>query len=75
MTCIESPALPGTLLLERLPRVKHRTGMSRSEIYRRIREGSFPAPIKIGLRATAWDSRKVDAHIQAQLDAAKLESK
>ncbi len=50
---------PATGSLERLPTVKARTGLSRSEIYRRVQAGTFPAPIKLGERASAWDSREV----------------
>ena len=34
--------------LERLPQVKARTGLSRSEIYRKVALGDFPSPIKLG---------------------------
>ena len=30
------------------------TGLSKSEIYRRIKEGEFPAPIKIGAQLSGW---------------------
>lgn len=53
----------GALTLERLPAVKARTGLSRSEIYRRAQSGDFPSPIKLGERASAWDSREVDRWI------------
>lgn len=53
----------GDLILERLPQVRARTGLSRSEIYRRIALGEFPAPIKLGLRASAWGKHEVDAWI------------
>ncbi|MFZ5635570.1 MAG: helix-turn-helix transcriptional regulator [Pseudomonadota bacterium] len=56
-------SLPGDLILERLPQIKARTGLSRSEIYRRIALGEFPAPIKLGLRASAWSKQEVDAWI------------
>ena len=38
----------------RLPKVIERTGLSRSLIYAMIKEGRFPAPVRIGLRAVAW---------------------
>ena len=59
---VTAPA-EGELRFERLPKVKARTGFSRSEIYRRIAAGSFPAPVKIGERASAWDSREIDKWI------------
>ncbi len=65
-------SVPGDLILERLPQVKARTGLSRSEIYRRIAMGDFPAPVKLGQRASAWSKHEVDAWISqriAQRDA------
>jgi predicted DNA-binding transcriptional regulator AlpA len=37
----------------RLPEVLSRTGLSRSTVYRRIQEGSFPAPLVIGVQELA----------------------
>lgn len=65
---IESP-LRGGLTLERLPQVKARTGLSRSEIYRRIALGDFPRPIKLGERASAWSAAEVDAWIAQRIAA------
>ena len=63
---------PANLVLLRLPQVKAQTGLSRSELYRRIAIGSFPAPIKIGARASAWSSMEIERWIAeriAQRDA------
>ena len=38
----------------RLPEVKASVGLSRSTIYLRIQEGSFPKPISLGARAVGW---------------------
>jgi len=38
----------------RLPEVKASVGLSRSTIYLRIEEGSFPRPISLGARAVGW---------------------
>lgn len=61
----------GALILERLPRVKARTGLSRSEIYRRIAANppTFPAPIKLGERASAWNATEVDRWILGRIAA------
>lgn len=65
MPYITRAPLEGAPILERLPAVKARTGLSRSEIYRRIATvpPTFPTPIKIGERASAWDSREIDRWI------------
>lgn len=44
----------------RLPAVRQRTGLSRSSIYLRIARGDFPAPIKLGVRASGWIEDEVD---------------
>lgn len=59
----------GALILERLPRVKARVQLSRSEIYRRIAAGDFPAPIKLGERASAWNAAEVDSWINGRIAA------
>jgi prophage regulatory protein len=59
----------GALILERLPTVKARTGLSRSELYRRIAVGDFPQPVKLGARASAWNAAEVDSWITARIAA------
>ena len=51
------------LVLLRLPDVIARVGLSRSEIYRRIALGTFPANLKIGEHASAWNAAEVDKWI------------
>lgn len=62
-----------TLALERLPQVMARTGLSRSEIYRRVAAGRFPRPIKLGERSSAWNSSEIDGWIQARISARDAE--
>ena len=57
------------LTLERLPWVRACTGLSRSEIYRRIACGTFPKPVKIGERASAWSSAEVREWIAERVAA------
>ncbi|MUV15438.1 helix-turn-helix transcriptional regulator [Noviluteimonas gilva] len=58
-----------TNVLLRLPQVKARTGLSRSEIYRRISSGDFPAPVKLGERASAWPENEVTEWCEARIAA------
>ena len=50
----------------RLPTVKGRTGLSRSTIYLRVSQGTFPAPVSLGGRAVGWIESEVDAWIAAR---------
>jgi len=40
--------------------VENRTGLSRSSIYKRMSDGTFPKQQKIGQRAVAWVEDDVD---------------
>lgn len=53
----------------RMKAVVSRTGLSRSTIYSRIKDGTFPEPVKIGPRASAWPSDAIDAWQQKQIAA------
>ena len=50
--------------LLRLDQVIHRVGLGRSTIYRRVYEGTFPPPLKIGDRAIAWRQSEVEQWIK-----------
>ncbi|MEA3275282.1 MAG: AlpA family transcriptional regulator [Pseudomonadota bacterium] len=52
----------------RLPAVKARTGLSRSTIYLRISEGSFPRPVSLGGRAVGWIEAEVNDWLNQQID-------
>ena len=51
----------------RLPAVKARTGLSRSTIYLRISEGTFPKPISLGARAVGWLESEIDSWLEQQI--------
>ncbi|WP_456417380.1 helix-turn-helix transcriptional regulator [Thiolapillus sp.] len=55
----------------RLPAVKSRTGLSRSTIYLRISEGSFPKPISLGGRAVGWIEAEVNDWLNQQIEASR----
>jgi len=42
-------------------------GLSRASIYNAVKLGTFPAPIKIGGRATAWIKYEVDAWVEQRI--------
>lgn len=55
----------------RLPAVKARTGLSRSTIYLRISEGSFPKPVSLGGRAVGWIEAEVDDWLNQQIEVSR----
>lgn len=77
------PALPGGLILKertmsittatpmlvRMKALPAMVGLSRAEIYRKIKVGEFPRPVTLGTRAVAW--RVTD--IQAWADSLQVQ--
>jgi len=55
----------------RLPAVKARTGLSRSTIYQRIAEGTFPQQISLGARAVGWIEQQITDWIERQIAASR----
>lgn len=53
--------------LLRLKTVKARVGLSKSEIYRRIKAGRFPPSIRLSPKVAVWRSQDIDAWIEGQL--------
>lgn len=43
--------------------VSDMTGMPRSTIYAAIKQGRFPRPVVLGVRAVAWRSEDIEAWI------------
>jgi prophage regulatory protein len=58
----------------RLPDVIKMVGKSRTAIYRDIQGGTFPAPIRIGARAVAWDSTAIETWQQARISASIVDT-
>lgn len=57
--------------LLRLPDVQHQVGLGRSAIYARIKAGTFPSPVKIGTRVSAWPAADIDAWVAQQIAASQ----
>lgn len=55
------------LTILRCKQVKDWTGLSRSTIYLRIQEGTFPKPVNLGARAVGWPSTEVTAINSARI--------
>ncbi len=60
------------LRILRRKQVESRTGLSRSTIYARIAEGSFPRSIDLGGgRAVGWVESEIDAWLQARIESSR----
>ncbi len=49
-----------SLRLIRLNEVMDKTGLCKSSVYSKIKDGTFPPPVAIGARSVAWPSYEVD---------------
>jgi prophage regulatory protein len=75
--CDDVPGCSGTLYQERImaepderiltilrrKQVEVRTGLSRSTIYARVKDGTFPPPISLGAKAVGWLQNEVEEWI------------
>jgi prophage regulatory protein len=53
----------------RLPEVMTRVGLSRSTIYLRMNQGTFPKAISLGARACGWVESEIDAWLKFRMQA------
>lgn len=57
-----------TNIILRLPAVKSRTGLSRSTIYLRVSDGTFPRPVSLGARAVGWVEAEVETWLTRRIE-------
>lgn len=62
---MSSPTVEPVSRVLRFPDVIHRTGLSKSAIYQRIRSEEFPAPVVLGPRAIGFIECEVDGWLRA----------
>jgi len=55
----------------RLPKVKSKTGLPTSGIYKRISEGSFPKQINLGGRSVGWLESEIEVWIRQRLSESR----
>ena len=58
-------------MILRLPDVKRTTGLSRSTIYVRIAQGTFPKPVSLGGRAVGWLESEIQEWLQNRIDESR----
>ncbi|MDW3683348.1 AlpA family transcriptional regulator [Cupriavidus sp. CV2] len=54
----------------RLPEVSKLVGLGKTAIYERVKDHSFPAPIKLG-RASGWIEAEVQKWVETQITASR----
>lgn len=59
------------LTILRRPQVEAQTGLSRSTIYGRVAEGTFPAPVNLGGRAVGWLASEVEDWLRQRIEASR----
>ena len=60
-------------LLWTMPTLSKRIGLSRSNIYQKIQEGSFPPPLKLG-RSVRWLPADIHEWVNTQASARSLKT-
>lgn len=62
---MEATWTPRDRLLTR-PQVEERVGLTVTTIYRKMRDGSFPEPVRISKRAVRWHESEIEAWIASR---------
>jgi prophage regulatory protein len=55
----------------RLPAVKTQTGLSRSTIYLRVSQGTFPRLVSLGGRAVGWVEAEIQEWLQRRIETSR----
>ncbi len=63
------------LKIEKRKQVEARTGLSRSSIYQKVAEGTFPKPIRLSAQSVGWLSHEIDEWIEQRIRASRLVDK
>lgn len=54
------------VMLLKLPKVEKRTGKKKSSIYAGVKDGTFPAPVRVGPKSVAWRSDEIDHWVDSR---------
>ena len=58
----------------RLRQVKEMVGLSKTTVYARIAEGTFPTPISLGGRSVGWIESELAAWVKARIYESRCQS-
>ena len=61
--------------LIRLPEVLNRTGISRSLVYKLIKEDKFPKQVNTSPRTSGWLEHEIDEWIEERVNLSRLKDK
>lgn len=53
----------------RLQAVMERVGYSRTQIYEKVKNGTFPRQVKLGDRAVGWPEHEIEAFLSKRIAA------
>jgi prophage regulatory protein len=59
------------LTILRRKQVEARTGLSRSTIYLRVSDGTFPKPVSLGARAVGWVESEISDWLASRIEASR----
>ena len=62
-----------SIIFLRNKQVRERTGLSRSTIYSRIAEGTFPKQVSLGGRAVGWIESEINSWLEEQVSRSRNE--
>ena len=57
----------GPKMFLRISDVSRKVGLCKSSIYAQIKAQLFPKPVKIAVRASAWDDKEVEKWMQSRI--------
>ena len=57
------------LKILKLKQVTEKAAISRSSLYAKVKQGKFPAPVKLGERASGWIEDEIDEWIEQRIQA------
>ncbi len=65
------PQVQKRAVILRCKQVQARIGLSRSTIYLRVAERTFPKPVSLGARAVGWIEAEIDAWVSNQIEQSR----
>lgn len=64
---MSTPDTNDDIAMLRIDQVRALVGLSRATIYNKIRDGSFPRPIRLSLNAVGWQRAKVREWLEERI--------